>query len=87
LICEKGIPGRDYWVGSGEPKRLREYVERMYALYPSGKEMQFGKFPYNDLKLNPEDFSISNLVNDTGYAPSCTYEEIVVELYNSLISN
>jgi nucleoside-diphosphate-sugar epimerase len=23
LICEKGIPGEEYWVGSGEPKKLR----------------------------------------------------------------
>lgn len=85
LICEKGISGSDYWVGSGKPKRLREYVERMYELYPSGKEMQFGKFPYNDIKLSVEDFSITNLVEDTGYAPSSTYEEIVKELYVSLI--
>lgn len=84
LICEKGISGSDYWVGSGKPKRLREYVERMYELYPSGKEMQFGKFPYNDIKLSVEDFSITNLVEDTGYAPSSTYEEIVKELYVSL---
>ena len=86
LICEKGISGSDYWVGSGKPKRLREYVERMYELYPSGKEMQFGKFPYNDIKLSVDDFSIKNLVEDTGYAPSSTYEEIVKELYGSLVS-
>jgi nucleoside-diphosphate-sugar epimerase len=84
LICEKGISGSDYWVGSGQPKRLREYVERMYALYPSGKEMQFGKFSYNDIKLSEDDFSIANLVKDTGYMPQMTYEETVRELYDSL---
>jgi len=84
LICQKGLADSDYWVGSGQPKRLREYVERMYKLYPSGKEMQFGKFPYNDIKLSAEDFSISKLVEDTGYVPSSTYEEIVKDLYESL---
>jgi nucleoside-diphosphate-sugar epimerase len=84
LICEKGISGSDYWVGSGQPKRLREYVERMYALYPSGKEMQFGKFAYNDIKLSEDDFSIANLVKDTGYMPKMTYEDTVRELYDSL---
>ena len=84
LICEKGISGSDYWVGSGQPKRLREYVERMYALYPSGKEMQFGKFSYNDIKLSEDDFSIANLVKDTGYRPKMTYEDSVRELYDSL---
>lgn len=84
LICEKGISGSDYWVGSGQPNRLRDYVERMYALYPSGKEMQFGKFSYNDIKLSEDDFSIANLVKDTGYMPKMTYEDTVRELYDSL---
>ena len=57
----------------------------MYALYPSGKEMQFGKFKYNDVKLSKSDFSIQKLVNDTGYKSLNTYEEIVSNLYNSLI--
>jgi nucleoside-diphosphate-sugar epimerase len=84
LICEKGLPGKEYWVGSGNPKPLREYVERMYNLYPSGIEMQFGKLPYNDVKLTEEDFSIAELENDTGYAPRLTYEDIVRELHDSL---
>lgn len=87
LICKKGIPGSEYWVGSGKPKKLREYVEKMYELYPSGKKMQFGKLPYNDIKLTEEDFSIANLVKDTGYFPTSNYENIVRELYESLLEN
>ena len=84
LICQKGVPGREYWVGSGQPKRLREYVERMYKLYPSDKPLQFGSMPYNDIKLTENDFSITNLVEDTGYTPSMTYEEILIELHDYL---
>ncbi len=84
LICEKGLPGKDYWVGSGDPRRLREYVERMYNLYPSGREMQFGKLPYNDVKLTEEDFSIAELAKDTGYTPRVSYEDTVRELHESL---
>ncbi len=85
LICKKGIANSDYWVGSGEPRPLREYVERMYNLYPSGKEMQFGKYKYNDIKLNKSDFSIKKLEHDTGYAPQNNFEEIVTKLHSSLI--
>lgn len=85
LICKKGIANSDYWVGSGDPRPLREYVERMYNLYPSGKEMQFGKFKYNDIKLNKSDFSIKKLVDDTGYTPQNNFEEIVTKLHLSLI--
>lgn len=86
LICQKGKPGKEYWVGSGDPRRLREYVERMYALYPSGKEMQFGKLQYNDIVLEKEVFSIAELTQDTGYLPKMTYEQTVNELHQHLIN-
>lgn len=84
LICQKGKPGKTYWVGSGEPQRLREYVERMHALFPSEREMQFGKLPYNDIVLDKEVFSIASLVQDTGYQPTMTYEETVQALHKHL---
>jgi nucleoside-diphosphate-sugar epimerase len=86
LICKKGIPDEEYWVGSGDPRRLREYVERMYCLFPSNKEMQFGRLPYNDIVLNKDDFSIENLVRHTGYKPVKSYEQTVEELYKSLFN-
>ena len=86
LICTKGISGEEYWVGSGDPRRLREYVERMYILFPSDKEMQFGKLPYNDIVLSKEDFSIDNLSQHTGYKPIMTYEQTVKDLHKSLFN-
>ena len=85
LICKKGIANKEYWVGSGDPRPLKDYVKRMYKLFPSGKKMQFGKFKYNDVKLQKVDFSIKELVKDTGFKPKYTYEEIVNRLYDSLI--
>jgi nucleoside-diphosphate-sugar epimerase len=85
LICQKGKPGKTYWVGSGDPRRLREYVERMYRLFPSGKEMQFGQLPYNDIVLEKEVFSIASLVEDTGYLPKMTYEQTVQTLHTHLL--
>lgn len=83
----KGLHGRDYWVGSGKPRKLRDYVEIMYSLYPSGKEMQFGKFSYNDISLTEEDFSIDLLTQDTGFVPIKSYEQTVKELYSWLIKD
>ena len=84
LICCKGIPDSDYWVGSGNPRKLREYVERMFHLYPSAAKLQFGKMPYNDIKLQASDFSIKLLTEHTGYAPIDSYENIVRDLHKSL---
>lgn len=84
LICEKGKTGKEYWVGSGNPCRLREYVERMYSLFPSNKPMQFGKLPYNDVVLSPEDFSIELLTEHTGYKPTLSYEQTVTNLHEHM---
>lgn len=84
LICERGKPSETYWVGSGEPRRLREYVERMYALFPSGETMQFGRLQYNDIVLDKEVFSIERLVRDTGYQPMMSFETTVELLHKHL---
>lgn len=84
LIGEKGKPHGEYWIGSGEARPLKEYVKIMAELYPSGQELQFGKFEYNDISLTLEDFSINILSEDTGYAPSMTYEQTVHQLYDWL---
>jgi nucleoside-diphosphate-sugar epimerase len=85
LIGEKGKSGSDYWVGSGDPRQLRDYVERMYALYPSNKKMEFGKFFYDDIILDKNSFSIENLVKDTDYTPTMSYEQAVHQLHEYLI--
>lgn len=84
LIGEKGKPHQEYWIGSGEARPLKEYVKIMAELYPSGQKLQFGKFEYNDISLTLEDFSIKNLSEDTGYAPTMTYEQTVHQLYDWL---
>lgn len=85
LIGQSGKAGREYWVGSGDPRRLREYVERMYAMYPSGAALQFGRLPYNDVTLDKSVFSIDSLVEDTGYSPTTTYEKVVASVYEFLL--
>jgi len=85
LVGQKGKHGCDYWIGSGHPRRLREYVEIMASMYNSGQPLQFGKLPYNDIALTQEDFSIEAIFRDTGFQPVQTYEDTVKELYNWLM--
>ncbi|WP_413677342.1 NAD-dependent epimerase/dehydratase family protein [Prochlorococcus sp. MIT 0916] len=84
LIGEKGKPFKEYWVGSGEPKLLKEYVEIMAQLYPSKYTLEFGKIAFNDISLKKSDFSINELTRDTGFKPIMSFEKTVHELYNSL---
>lgn len=84
LVGDKGLNGKEYWIGSGEARQLKEYVKIMYSLYPSGKKMRFGHFEYNDISLDQEDFSIKELVVDTGFKPLNTFEETVRNLAQHL---
>ena len=77
----EGSNGVEYWVGSGEPRRLRSYVEEMYELYPSGMPMQFGKMPYNDRSLKPEEFAIDALLSDTRFRSQNSYADTVRNLH------
>lgn len=44
LVGKTGKAGQDYWVGSGKPRRLREYVEIMCSMYPSTEKNEFRKY-------------------------------------------
>ena len=86
LVGQKGVSGSDYWVGSGDPQRLKDYLIRMCQLFPSKFGIQFGEIEYNDVIIDKEEFSINKLTQHTGYKPSMTFEQIIVKVYNSLIS-
>lgn len=83
LVGDLGKNGEDYWVGSGYPKRLRQYVEIMYHMYPSKQQMQFGNLGYEEVSVEPIEFSTEKLTTDTGYSPKMSYQETVRFLYNS----
>jgi nucleoside-diphosphate-sugar epimerase len=84
LICCKGKPGSSYWIGSGDPRPLREYIERMNNLVPSKNFLNFGKLPYNDVKLDKKIFSTKNLEKDTNFKPKMTFEDTVLTLLDYL---
>lgn len=84
LVGEFGRSGEDYWVGSGSPRRLREYVEIMYQMFPSSQNMKFGSLGYEEVIVDPSQFSTDNLIADTGFQPRISYEESVRKLFNSM---
>ena len=87
LVAQKGHNGKEYWIGSGKARKLKDYVKIMYDLYPSGKDLKFGHYKYNDISLSVEDFSIEELTADTGFKPLNTYENTVNNLAKFLKYN
>ena len=84
LIGEKGKDNAEYWVGSCDPRTLKEYIERMIYLYDPNYPLHFGKISYCDVKLKLETFSPALLNKDTGFTCKQTFEDAVREMYEYL---
>lgn len=87
-LIENGRNLYSYYVGSGEPRPLKEYLSYLGKLVAPDEELGFGKFSNSDVGLPIENFSIDKLVNHTGYVVRYPYEESirgVIEYYKNMI--
>ena len=79
LIAEKGIDGKNYVIGSGEAKQLKEFlgiVGRVANRMNGGTAIPlgFGKLPDRGVHLPLETFDVSELCKDTGFEISVPFE-------------
>jgi len=74
-VGSSGVDGKTYPLGSGNPRRLSEYLESLRdAVNPNGV-LQFGKkeyYPHQPMYLCAD---ISELENDTGWRPEVSFED------------
>ena len=80
LVAENGIDGKDYVIGSGSPRPLRDYLEEAWEIIRTEKglpekELEFGGLATRAIYLPEEAFDISSLQNDTGYIPTVGFTE------------
>lgn len=87
LIGEKGKKNSEYWLGSGNPRPLKEYIKTIFDLYANSIQPILGKVAYNDVKLSKETFSVDLLRKDTGFYCLQSYEDVVKEVYEYLANN
>lgn len=83
-IGEDGKKNAEYWIGSGNPRTLREYVEIMTRIYPPKYPVEFGKVAYSDVKLDRAVFSTKTLEEDLNFKCQISYEESLEELHQWL---
>lgn len=92
LVAEKGTDGREYIIGSGNPKPLREFLTQaadiVYKI--TGQKpvtLGFGKFKGKAIHLPAQAFDVSSLVQDTGFQPEISFEEGIRRTTNWILSN
>ena len=74
-VAEKGVDGKAYPLGSGNGRRLSEYVEDIKNAINTSIEVQFGAkeyYPHQPMHLVA---NISELSGDTGWTPMIDYWE------------
>ncbi|MCD7763665.1 MAG: NAD(P)-dependent oxidoreductase [Lachnospiraceae bacterium] len=80
LIAERGVDGTHYTIGSGEARKLKEFLVEVGAvaneLSGHNVALGFGKIPsQNVIYLPLETFDVTRLRNDTGFEPKVSFTE------------
>ncbi len=74
-IGEKGISNRTYYIGSQNPKPLKEFLLELRDQIDPEIELGLGELPFNGISLGYDEFNISAIKNDTGFVPEITFDE------------
>ena len=79
-IGKNGADGKNYPLGSGNKKKLSEYIEAIRDIIAPGVALQFGKkeyYPHQPMYLCAD---ISELTGDTGWKPEVSFEEGIKQI-------
>ena len=74
-IGEKGIPNRTYYIGSLEPKPLKNFLLQIRDCVDPSIEIGLGELPFNGVSLSYKEFDINAVKNDTGCIPEVSFQE------------
>ena len=74
-ILQNGRNNYAYYIGSTEPRKLKEYIYIIRDAIDETMEINLGVIPFNGISHLREIYDCSDLVNHTGYRPQISFEE------------
>lgn len=75
LAAQKGRDGAVYCVGSGEERRLKDYIKEIGKATCPEQTIVFGEVPYYEKQVMYLCADLSELTKDTGFKPQISFEE------------
>lgn len=81
-VSEKGKPFNSYYIGSGEPKPLREFLLAMRDIVSPGTELGFGDIPFKGVDISYNQFDLKKVEKDTGYTNKVSFEQGIEMTFN-----
>lgn len=74
-VAEKGKAFNRYYIGSGEPKPLREFLIEMKNIIDPEAEIGLGDIPFKGANISYSQFDLKKVERDTGYHNKVSFEE------------
>lgn len=74
-VAEKGQAFKRYYIGSGEPKPLREFLLKMRDIVAPGVEPGLGDIPFKGVCVNYNQFNMNQIEKDTGFKNKVSFED------------
>ena len=74
-IGERGRANRTYYIGSQQPRPLRDFLLEMAHQVDPSLEIGLGELPFHGVSLTYREFDIHGVMNDTGFVPKVDFAE------------
>lgn len=74
-VAEKGKAFSRYYIGSGEPKPLREFLLEMRDIVDPEAEIGLGDIPFKGVDISYGQFDLKKIEKDTGYKNQVSFAE------------
>ena len=74
-VAEKGKAFNRYYIGSGEPKPLREFLIEMKNIVDPEAEIGLGDIPFRGVNISYIQFDLKKVEKDTGYKNQIPFAE------------
>lgn len=75
LLGDLGVPFKDYMIGSGKAKPLKQFLYTLRDTLEPEREFRLGSIAYTGVDIPLECFSIKELQADTGFSPEVSFAE------------
>ncbi len=75
LCAKNGKPNNSYYIGSGKPRKLKEFIKTIRDNIDTKIPLYLGEIPFNGVSLPIEKFSCEQIKNDTGYLSETDFED------------
>ncbi len=74
-MAERGVHGKVYCLGSGDPRPLKEYITAIRDAAAPGAALGLGEVPYSDKQVMYLCADITELTADTGFVPKVSFAD------------